>query len=203
MYNYNYNYYTLVIDIDDSNVKADPIFTIPIDIQGSKHDLELCYEVYGTAEQYFNLVSDECLSVNAHYSNSKVISHSGQRPMHFIDQISVMAVNNIRHCVTIVVEMYQNECLATVNGAVLSFDNADMFESMGVNVSLSSHNRVLVSVPNCGSENVQMIMSCKTMGTNGGFVEFQIQDGLGIQSSAHGLVGKVTVDKCLIACVLN
>ncbi len=104
-----------------------------------------------------------------------------------------MAVNNIGNCVTTVVEMYENECLVTVNGTVLNFDDHNaVFESSGVTVALSLYNRVLVSVPNCGLENVVMIMSCKTIRSNG-FVEFQVEDGFGIQPFAHGLVGKDNV----------
>ena len=181
-------FFYYIIQIDDSNVRADPIFSVPI--SGSKHNLELCYEIYGTTNKYFNLVSDRCLSVNAHYTNSEKINHSG-RPLHFIDQVSIMAMNNIGHCITTVVEIERNQCLVTVNGAVLRFIDNDKFEASGVEVTLSLSNRVLISVPNCGEEKVLMILSCKLSGLHSGFVEFQIQDGQEIQPSAHGLIGKI------------
>ena len=140
------------------------------------------------AEKYFNLVSDRCLMVNAHYVNSRMRSHSG-RMMHFIDQISIMAVNDIGHCVTVVVEIEQGTCMVSVNGAVLHFAGNDGYDALGVKVTLSLSDRVVVSVPNCGQDDVLMIVSCKTMRLNSEFVEFQIKDGLGIQPSAHGLIG--------------
>ena len=170
------------------------MFTVPINrgLKHGNHNLELCYEIYGEADKYLNLLSDECLSVNAHYSDGRKLSKSG-RTMHFIDQVAILAANNVGHCINIVIETDAQQCSVSANGAVITFDSKNQFKSAGVNVTFSSTNRVIISVPNCDQKNVLMIATCKTIG-NKGFIEFQIQDGIGIKPSAHGLIGKYYSD---------
>ena len=54
------------ITVNDT-VVGDPLMTVPIRVPGYQTDLHLCYEIHGTADTYFNFVSDDCTSVNAHY----------------------------------------------------------------------------------------------------------------------------------------
>lgn len=184
----------LCIFVDDSNVKADPLYSVPIGSGTNNH--EICYEIYGETGKYFNLLSDKCVTVNAHYIDSGLIGDSG-RPMHYIDQISVITVDNMGNCVTIVVETehLQGKCIATVNGAELSLDNKKQFEKNGVSVVFSSYHTA-ISAPNCASSNVLMLMFCKKIEggvTNKTFVEFEVQAGMAIRPSAHGLVGKYCI----------
>lgn len=101
-------------------------------------------------------------------------------------------MNSIGHCVTIVIETeHHGKCTTTVNGAELTFNDNRRFESNGVSVIMSSSDHIAISVPNCAMNNVIMIASCKSVGLTGSaFVEFQVQDGIGIRPSAHGLIGE-------------
>ena len=91
--------------------------------------LSLGYQVKGEPGQWFNLITDECVSVN---KRAKVM-----------DSIGVRAVDNAGQCVNIGVDV--NECAATVNGAPLPI--MGRYSSEGVNVR-RYRNRVRISVPN-------------------------------------------------------
>ena len=163
------------------------MFTIPLN-EASKHgnhSLDLCYEFYGIADKYFNLLSDRCLSVNSHFSQLKTHSVS-ERPLHVIDQITIMATNMVEQCVHVTIGIDNQNCLVTANGAVLRQENGE-FNNAGVHV-LSLLNRALISVPNCGEENIVMAVKYKRISKEY-FLEFHIQNGKGIQPSAHGIIG--------------
>ena len=60
----------------NDTVIGDPLITVPVLVQGSDlaqlgdggvERLSLCYEVHGRPREYFNFVTDDCASVNAHY----------------------------------------------------------------------------------------------------------------------------------------
>ena len=51
--------------VNDS-ITADPQFTVSLPVNGAE---SLCYEVHGSAGDYFNLISDTCTSVNAHFTS--------------------------------------------------------------------------------------------------------------------------------------
>ena len=50
--------------VTNDTVVGDPLFTVPITVMGTS----LCFEVQGLANRIFNLVSDVCTTVNAHYT---------------------------------------------------------------------------------------------------------------------------------------
>ena len=60
------------IEVNDT-VIGDPLLTVPVLVQASDlaqlgaERLSLCYEIHGRPREYFNFVTDDCASVNAHY----------------------------------------------------------------------------------------------------------------------------------------
>ena len=66
-----------------------PLMIVPIRVSQKQLEvlltdqISLCYEIHGVADKYFNLVTDECISVNAHYaavsSSLNVVNQIGMR----------------------------------------------------------------------------------------------------------------------------
>ena len=167
---------------DDSNIRADPLFTVPL--SGHINIPSLCYEVYGMADKYFNILSDQCVSVNAHYSEVKKVGHGATRPLHIIDKIAIRAVDNVTsQCIDVVIEANNHTCLLSVNGAILRhghFSKGDMHISYFLT-------RAVLSLSNCDNGKIVFAVQCKRLPTN--FLELEIENGEGITLSSHGLVG--------------
>ena len=109
------------LQVNDT-LTGDPLMTVPIytgsDVMGSGgwHEagmdiVSLCYEVHGEAEKFFNLISDSCVSVNAHYSRALT---NPNITLNIVDAIGVLAVSNDRTCAIIHVGL--NKCQATMKG---------------------------------------------------------------------------------------
>ena len=71
----------------------------------------LYFEIHGERDSYFNLVTDECVSVNAHYF--AVTDY-----LNGIDSISMRAVDNAGQCKNISVNF--QGCSASVDGVTLT-----------------------------------------------------------------------------------
>ena len=136
-------------------VIGEALYTVPIlvsdeQLQNLNVDkLSLCYEVHGDSGQWFNLVTDECASVNTHY-----VALSER--LNVMNSIGVRAVDNDNQCVNIGVDV--NKCTATVNGANLT--SMGRYSAAGVNVRLYK-NRVCISVPNCAELALVMWVICE------------------------------------------
>ena len=158
---------------------------------GENAVLNLCYELHGDADATFNLVSDGCVSVNAHYTQI--------RPTEFqniIDAVYVRAVDDGDTCRNIAVSL--NGCSASVDG--VSIDS--VYSQMGVSVRPYS-NRVRIAVPNCGDTELVMWIMCQLrtfwssqLGPDGREIKFDaemirfvIARGLNLQETSHGLLG--------------
>lgn len=148
--------------------------------------LSLCYEVHGESGQWFNLVTDECASVNTRYS-------SLSPRLNIMDQIGVRAVDDSNKCINISVDV--NQCDATVDGVSLM-----RYSANGVNVRRYS-NRVRISVPNCAELTLVMWVICERRtldnpdipGTQltGDMIKFVVMRGLNFgHRQAHGLLGR-------------
>ena len=156
---------------------GDPLFTVPI--PESQH---LCYEIRGTAGQYFNFISDACVSVNAHYTEQTLAGET--RQLHVIHEIAIRAVDNAENCVNILVD--RNGCTASVNSA-----SNPAYSSNGVMVNRVG-NRVTVNVPNCNDTDLEMEIICETM--NGiDMLRFEVMRGLNLRETSHGLLGRFSV----------
>lgn len=179
----------------NDTVIGDPLMTVPILVQDSVLQmlnatrLSLCYEIHGQADAFFNLVTDECATVNAHY-------HDLTSYLNVIDQIGVRAVDNNGMCRNIQVDV--NGCAASIDGSPLAAGNR--FSSGGISVR-SYSNRVRISVPNCAELTLVMWVICETRTledpfgngvVTGDMIKFVVMRGLNFgHRKAHGLLGKL------------
>ena len=134
--------------------------------------------------RYFNLISDSCVSVNAHYvQRMQQITVNGvteSEALNVIDQIGIRAVDNMGTCVNIAVNVLG--CAASVNGmSRLSYQQA------GVRMRRFS-NHVRIVVPNCADTNLVMRVFCQNI-SGIEMIKFVVSRGLNIREVAHGLIG--------------
>ena len=174
--------------------------TVPILVQDSVLQmlnatrLSLCYEIHGEADQFFNLVTDDCTTVNAHY-------HDLTSYLNVIDQIGVRAVDDNRMCRNIQVDV--NGCAASIDGRALAA--GDRYSSGGISVR-SYSNRVRISVPNCADVTLVMWVICETRTledpfgngqVTGDMIKFVVMRGLNFgHRMAHGLLGELVYNYC-------
>ncbi len=129
---------------------------------------------------YFNLVTDECLSVNGLFS--------GVAPkIDVITRVGIRAIDSNGDCVSIVVD--RDECSVSIDGTTISAD----YSHGDVSIQRSNE-RVLISVPNCGEPST-MRLRCTGRGLASGgsvdFINFIIMRGQGLEGRrAHGLIGE-------------
>ena len=167
-----------------------PIFTDPLALSNDFFSLiSLCYEVHGEVDKFFNLVSDSCVSVNSHYSRALTNPNIN---LNIVDAIGVRAVSSNGTCINIHVR--QVGCQATANGA--AFGN--VYQSGGINIHVY-HNRVRITVPNCGDHYLVMWVVCTSGMTKDpvtqeyfsfNFTQFVVVRGLNLAEQSHGLIGE-------------
>lgn len=185
-----YLLYTLLLLVHtlDTTVKiADPLFKVPIHIDQTLIDQNpalaeacLCYEVHGRDNSTFNLLSDMCTSVNAHYT-------SMMNPVagNIISAIGVTAIDRNGACHEIGASI--NQCSVTVDGNPLAV--GESYNNGGIMV-IRYEGRVKIAVPNCGRQDLVLWFICKTV-HNAVISEFIIARGVNLQPTSHGLVGKM------------
>ena len=144
-------------------------------------ELSLCYEVHGRANSVFNLISDICVCVNAHYS-PMIIPSDGN----IINQIGVVAEDSTGQCQRIQVNL--TECAASVNGVSVTSYNQN-----GISVIRRSgfkFPRVRISVPNC--ENIDLVMWVVCEERSGQpMIKFVVARGHNLTPTSHGLIGRI------------
>jgi len=164
--------------------------TIPIRVEnltslGIQQRLSLCYEVHGIAGRHFNLISDECISVNGHYASAGPL-------FNVIGSIAVRAVDQTGQCRNISVNA--EGCSASVDDT-----NIDaMYRVAGISVRRYP-NRVRIAVPNCANIDLVMWVICQN-GTFFGLnesesftvqmIKFVITRGFNLQERSHGIIGE-------------
>ena len=96
--------------LDDDLVVGDPLFTVPLyDQNGTSSGMpSLCYEIHGSTDRAFSLVSDRCTSVNALYSALSIPDNGN-----IISAIGVRAVNKLGRCIDIRVDL-NNSCMPII-----------------------------------------------------------------------------------------
>ena len=160
---------------------------------GEDDPINLCFEVHGEDDAYFNLVSDACVSVNAHY-----IRVRPEDNINIIDSIHVRAVDSNGACRNIDVSL--NQCGASVDGV-----SVDMYNSAGISVR-RFRNRVRIVVPNCQDIDLVMWVFCLNNtfwsredenGTEITFraemIRFVIARGLDLAERSHGILGNLII----------
>ena len=165
----------MVIRCNDT-VIGDPLYEVPVIIDGESNKMSLCFEVHGEANQTFNLISDTCVSVNALYSpmNDPVDGN-------IISKIGVRAVDSSGVCQQIEADL--EGCTARVNG-----NNVTMYNQDGIHV-MRRTNRIRISVPNCGSIPLVMWVICEVREQQP-MIKFVVARGFNLRPTSHGLIGK-------------
>ena len=190
----------------NSTVVGDPLFTVPIlpavsDITEQK-SISLCYEIHGESGTYFNLISDECTTVNAHYLQPPTVNY-----LNIINLITIIAVDDKNQCHTIQVNV--DGCTSSYDGIPLArrhnltAHNASLmspFSSNGIEIKLYS-SRVYISVPNCADLPLSMWVACQNPLLLDPYTDeplsrvpmlkFVVNGGLNIKESSHGLIGMI------------
>ncbi len=153
-------------------------------------ELSLCYEIHGEVDAFFNLITDECLSVNAHYVNVT-------DDLNVIDSIGIRAVDDANQCSNIDIDL--ENCTVSINGVQLA---ADRYDEDGISVRRARRgDRVRVKVPNCNELPVIMYTVCQRgqmlEDTRTGeiveadMIKFEVVRGLNFgHRHAHGIIGK-------------
>ena len=167
-----------------------PVFKVPIHIDQTLIDENpdlaeacLCYEVQGSDNTTFNLLSDTCVSVNALYqamadpTAGNVVSHIG-----------ITAIDQDGMCRRI--EASLEGCTATVDETT-PVEIGTPFINAGISV-IRYENRVRISVPNCGIGKHELVIwfICKTLEDGQPVSEFVIAKGVNLRPTSHGLIGK-------------
>ena len=177
----------------NDTLTGDPLLTVPIltdpNVEPGDDIESLCYEVHGDDGSYFNLISDECTSVNAYYQEA--VTPSPNIDLNVVTQIGVRA-RGTDSCWDIQVNL--DTCSATVNGGALLSNSFD-----GISVKpYASSSRVRISVPNCGDTMLVMWVFCREGQVEDPvtwvyyditFIRFVVMRGLNLNEQSHGLIG--------------
>lgn len=179
------------MDECNDTVIGDPLYTVPINVPDPNVTAllgpcqpKLCFEVHGHPDKYYNLVSDECTSVSAHYI-----------PVgEFLDEVSIRTVDNNGFCKNILVRL--DGCSASVDGMTVERS----YSENGISISRrASIGRIRVNVPNCNDLTLIMRIDCQEremQGSNGTvkMLRFEVLRGLNFgHRDSHGLLGGCVV----------
>ena len=147
----------------------------------------LCYEVHGEESAYFNLISDECTSVNGYYERAVPDLN-----LNVISQIVVRA-RGTNTCWNIQVDLYT--CWAAVDRAPPP--SGGSFDGITVR-SYPTSSRVRISVPNCADSMLVMWVFCRDGQVEDPitmefihirFIRLMVRRGLNLNEQSHGLIG--------------
>ena len=146
--------------------------------------VSLCYELHGEADENFNLVSDVCVSVNAHYARVR-----SDVDINLINRIGIRAVDSTNQCQNIRVDV--NGCRAFVDGVEIAMS----YRMGGIFVRKHS-TRVHIAVPNCEDNHLVMWVFCQTGAFENGnmtfdapMIRFVIARGFNLAETSHGILG--------------
>lgn len=163
------------------------MMTVPINVISdipNLPSLSLCYELHGRKDTYFNLISDMCLSVNAHYTNP-----IPDPPINVIDQIAVVATDQGNNNVRISVDLAG--CTARVDGSVID----TVYYSQGILVRSISSQEVAISTSNCQDQAVVMRVFCHRgmlygdVDNSTDMIRLVVGRNVSLTDRSHGIVG--------------
>ena len=185
------------VTVNDT-VSSDPLFTVPLNVPnkstimnvGENDPINLCFEIHGEENAIVNLVSDACVSVNAHYARAQ-----SSEDVNVIDRIYVRAADSSGVCRNIEVSLAQ--CGASVDNATVND-----YTSAGITVR-EFRNRVRIVVPNCADIDLVMWVQCvnssfwSTLSNDIIFyarnIRFVIARGLDLAERSHGILGQSNI----------
>ena len=176
-----------LFDQDNATIIGDPLYEVPLsdtdDIwtDPALGEVALCYEVHGLAGSTFNVISDRCVSVNAHYR-----AGVNDTVLNFIQQIGITADGDTL-CHSL--EFNRVGCVGTIDGSEISTSwmNVD-----GIRVRKHRNGkRFTVSVKNCDARRRLTMWVICTKRTTDENLHFQVLYADGLTPESHGLLGKV------------
>lgn len=126
-------------EVDDT-VVADPLISVHLLLPPELAKTSLCYEFHGLSNKYFNLLSNNCTSINAHYA--AVPDHPS---VNVVDEIAIRTTDLANQCVDISIDV---ECSVSVNGVPV--EPNQVRSKNGVKVTRYGGAEVRVTVPGCG-----------------------------------------------------
>ena len=147
----------------------------------------MCYEVHGQEDTYFNLVSDNCTSVNAYYVAAETPQHN------VIKEIGVVATDSNNMCHYVRIEVSDDgRCVAELDGRGL-VNSGTVIMDFSVN---HKNNLVRISVPNCSPPKQRLVMwvHCQKLLVGNHeqtMIKYIINRGLTDHPMAHGLIGEL------------
>ena len=164
-----------VAEVNDS-VIADPQYTVAIP---STDGYSLCYEVHGDSNQYFNLISDTCVSANAYYTEMPLNSRRNR-----MSSVGIRASSGgLEGCVEVQIDL--EGCRAAVGGREV---NGSV--TIGMVRVRRIRNLWRVFVPNCDLPGMVMWVTCMS-----NRLRFDVRRGANLRPSSHGLLGTYTTDQ--------
>lgn len=163
----------------------------PHELGVTSETVSVCYQVHGDDDKFYNLLSDSCISVNAHVT----------RPVptvdvHVMDAIGIYATGSNGSCFGIAIKrencgVYVNRQFIPVN---TRFEEEDIIVYNDKRIARNP-TVVHVTVPNCGKPTVHSIhITCDHYNIRGSptpteVLEFKIVRGVSPFQSVHGLIG--------------
>ena len=168
----------------NDTVIGDPLYTVPLQISDDMivanpdvANASLCYEIHGSNDSIYNLVSDTCVSINAEYipGNTSIINNVGR--------IGVLAVDDNGDCQRITIDVMQ--CTGTVGSTEVT--QGSPYDIAGIRVRKGGR-YFRIAVPNCERQDLVSWVICE----QSNMLKFVITRGFNLQPTSHGLVGKQT-----------
>ena len=184
----------------NDTVIADPVYTVPLLVNEGNHSFvsgtPLCYEIHGETGQTFNLISDECTSVNAFYESAR-----NPAAGNVITSIGVVATDRTTTTTASVNVTEDGDCFTIVDGDQALPPGEYTLGVIRVRVDPGC---VRISVPNCGRPDLVYWVRCKTLTLafhdEAGrrtieqvAIKFVVGRGLGLDPTAHGLIGELNL----------
>ena len=147
-------------------------FTIPLPEDPSE---SLCYGIHGSPDEFYNIISDTCTSVNVHFTQHPVPNNENR-----ISSISIHAVTGDADtpCADIQIDLLN--CTASINNETIN--DSSFIGNMNVR---KLGNRWRVFVPNCERPHAVMWITCEE-----DMLRFDVSRASNLSSTSHGLLGK-------------
>ena len=187
-------YYIIVVEVtfwNDSivghrqNLNDAAQFTISLPEDGSK---SLCYGMHGSPDDFYNIISDTCTSVNVHFTQ-----HPVQKDKNRISSIGIHAVTGDADtpCADIQIDLLG--CRATINNGTIN----ESCVTRSIDVKKFS-NGWRVFVPNCDRPHAMMWITCEE-----DMLRFDVSRASNLSSTSHGLLGKAINSRIARICFDN
>ena len=147
-------------------------FIISLPEDGSE---SLCYGMHGSADDFYNIISDTCTSVNIQFTQ-----HPVQRDKNRISSIGIHAVTGDADtpCADIQIDLLG--CRATINNGTIN----ESCIPRNIDIKRFS-NGWKVIVPNCEHMHAIMWITCEE-----NMLRFDVSRASNLNSTPHGLLGK-------------